>query len=258
MRIRSGWYRGEVLHHRFRPVQHRFVYRVDSCLFDVDELELLASRCRWFSLNRFNLYSFYYRDFATGDGQSPREYLDTLMAAQELAVPARAELLCYPRILGFTFNPLAVYYCYDAQDRLYAVLYEVSNTFGQRHSYLIPAKDGDAEAPVLRQCCDKGFYVSPFIPMQARYHFRLSRPGERLSVAIRETDAEGALLHAVFRGRRRPFSDRALLASFARLPLMTLRVVVAIHWQALKLYIKGMRVLPRPAEPDRPVSRIDN
>lgn len=255
--LRSALYRGEVLHHRFRPVRHRFVYRVDSFLFDLDELESTAARCRLFSVNRFNLFSFYFRDFGVGSDQSPRDYLRGLLAEHQLPEPARAQLLCYPRILGYTFNPLSIYYCYDRDDHLYAVLYEVSNTFGQRHSYLIPAgDDAPGKAAVLRQQCDKGFYVSPFIPMQARYHFRLHRPGERLAVAIRETDRDGALLHAVFRGARRPMTDRELMASFCRLPLMTLRVVLAIHWQALKLYIKGMRILPRPDEPEQPVTRI--
>ena len=255
--LRSALYRGEVLHRRFRPVHHRFVYRVDSFLFDLDELSAVASRCRLFSLNRFNLFSFYFRDFGLGSGQSPNDYLQALLAEHGVAAAARAELLCYPRILGYTFNPLSVYYCYDASDELYAVLYEVSNTFGQRHSYLIPAdKERSSRSSVLRQQCDKGFYVSPFIPMQARYHFRLRRPDERLAVAIRETDQDGALLHAVFRGERRALSDRALLASFCRLPFMTVKVMLAIHWQALKLYIKGMRILPRPAEPDQPVTRI--
>ena len=255
--LRSAIYRGEVLHHRFRPVQHRFVYRVDSFLFDLDELSAAASRCRLFSLNRFNLFSFYFRDFGLGSSQSPKDYLQALLAEHGVTPAARAELLCYPRILGYTFNPLSVYYCYDSSDQLYAVVYEVSNTFGQRHSYLIPAaKERGSHSEVLRQQCDKCFYVSPFIPMDARYHFRLRRPAERLAVAIRETDKDGALLHAVFRGERRPLCDRELLASFCRLPLMTVKVMLAIHWQALKLYIKGMRILPRPAEPDQPVTRI--
>ncbi|MGB1907143.1 MAG: DUF1365 family protein, partial [Spongiibacter sp.] len=118
-------------------------------------------------------------------------------------------------------------------------------------------KTEQQQADYLRQACDKGFYVSPFIPMEARYHFRLRRPDEQLLLAIRETENQQALLHAVFRGERQPLSDRSLLGSFCRLPMMTLRIVLAIHWQAAKLFIKGLRILPRPDEPERRISRTE-
>ena len=254
----SALYRGEVLHHRFRPVKHRFRYRIDSFLFDLDKLEQDAARCRLLSMNRFNLFSFHYRDFGAGDGRAPKDYLQQTLREHGIEEPLyRAELLCYPRILGYTFNPLSVYYCYNASNDIFAVLYEVSNTFGQRHSYLITAT-GEGQKEIIRQRCDKAFYVSPFIPMEATYHFRLRKPGPRLAVAIRETEDGKALLHAVFRGVRHTLNDWNLLGSFFRLPFMTASVMVAIHWQALKLYIKGMRILPRPAEPKYPVSRNDS
>lgn len=253
----SALYRGEVLHHRLRPVRHRFRYRVDSTLFDLSTLEEDAKRCRLLSLNRFNLFSFHYADYGDGSGQAPRDYLANCLHSHGIHTPLqRAQLLCYPRILGFTFNPLSVYYAYDAEDALFAILYEVSNTFGQRHGYLIPVSPSQ-QHKIIRQRCPKGFYVSPFIPMTAHYHFRLSRPGENLALAIRETDAGQGLLHAVFHGRRAALNDRHLLGSFLRLPFMTLWLVLAIHWQALRLFIKGMRVLPRPAEPKSSITRID-
>ena len=254
----SALYRGEVLHHRFRPVRHRFRYRIDSFLFDLNELDQVAARCRLFSLNRFNLFSFYYADFGAGNGQAPKDYLQKTLRENGIEEPLqRAELLCYPRILGYTFNPLSVYYCYNASDDLFTVVYEVSNTFGQRHSYLIPVSSPH-QHEIIRQRCDKAFYVSPFIPMEATYHFRLRKPGRRLTVAIRETEADKALLHAVFRGTRQALNDRSLLVSFLRLPFMTASVMLSIHWQALRLYIKGVRILPRPTEPKHPVSRSDS
>jgi hypothetical protein len=143
-------------------------------------------------------------------------------------------------MFGYAFNPLSVYYCHDAEDRIEAVLYEVRNTFGGRHSYLIPAGGG----PIIRQEAAKRFHVSPFIDMEATYRFRLSAPGERLSVSIRESDAEGPLLNAAFAGAAEEISDRALLSAFFRYPLMTAKVIAAIHFEALKLLAKGLRLRP--------------
>ena len=256
--LHSAIYDGEVMHHRFRPRKHRFVYRIASFLFDVDELPLLAQRCRLFSLNRFNLYSFYQRDIGDGSGESPRHYLEKTLGEHGIdETLSRASLLCYPRILGYTFNPLSVYFCYNADDELFTVLYEVSNTFGQRHSYLMPIAPADRAKTIIRQQCDKNFYVSPFIAMAARYHFRINRPGDSLCLAIRETEDDKALLHAVFRGDRQALNDRQLLRHFCRMPLMTIKVMLAIHWQAAKLFLKGIKLVPRPAEPARAISRID-
>lgn len=253
----SAIYRGEVMHHRFRPRRHRFRYPVHSFLFDVDCLSDLDRRLRLFSLDRFNLFSFYRRDFGAGENESPRAYLTRTLQDHGIQTPIeRAALLCYPRILGFTFNPLSVYYCYDSEDGLFAVLYEVSNTFGERHSYLIDVPARERHNNVVRQSCDKDFYVSPFIPMAMRYHFRLQRPGNQLAVAIRETDHEGGLLHAVFTGQRRPLNDAQLARCFLRLPFMTVRIVAAIHWQALKLFLKGVKLVPKNHEPDSAISRI--
>lgn len=251
-------YSGEVMHHRFRPRRHRFVYSVRSFLFDIDQLGSVAQRCRFFSLNRFNLYSLYFRDFGDGSGRSLRDYLQSTLQKHGISEPLqRAQLLCYPRILGYAFNPLSVYYCYNEANEVYAVLHEVSNTFGERHSYLIPVPEAERNRPVIRQHCDKNFYVSPFIPMDCRYHFRLQLPGERLSVAIRQTENNQALLHAVFQGQRRALNDQQLLRGFFALPLMTLKVTAAIHWQALKIFLKGIKLVPKSDEPPEPVSRID-
>ncbi|WP_339677673.1 DUF1365 family protein [uncultured Zhongshania sp.] len=251
-------YCGEVMHHRFYPRKHRFVYRMSSFLFDLDKLDETARRCKLFSFNRFNFFSFYNRDVGNGSGEAPREYLERTLLEHGVNTPLKsASLLCYPRILGFTFNPLSVYYCYGDDLQLFAILYEVSNTFKQRHTYLIPVSESDQGKGIVRQQCDKNFYVSPFIPMAVRYHFRMHLPTERISLAIRETEHEKPLLHAVFRGERRPFSDRELLRNFISLPLMTIKAVVGIHWEALRLFIKGVKLVPRPAEPKASVSRIE-
>jgi DUF1365 family protein len=158
-----------------------------------------------------------------------------------------------PRVLGTLFNPLSLFWCHDAAGSLRAVLYEVNNTFGQRHSYLIPVTE---DAVPVRQECDKAFYVSPFMDMGLRYRFRLLPPAERVAVAIEVRDADGTVLTAALTARRRELSDAALLAGFARHPLLGAQVLGAIHWEAAKLWRKGLRTRARPAPPPAPISII--
>jgi len=152
------------------------------------------------------------------------------------------------------FNPLSVFFCHGKEGALRAVLYEVNNTFGQRHSYLIPL-DGPVEG-TIRQECAKRFYVSPFMDMALRYRFRLTPPGEKLGLAIEVSDQRGTLLTAGLSARRRTLTDAALLRGFLRHPLMAAQVLGGIHWEALKLWRKGMRVRPRPAPPPAPISIV--
>ncbi|RCK47843.1 DUF1365 domain-containing protein [Thalassospira profundimaris] len=254
----SALYEGVVTHHRLRPKRHKLRYSVFSFLLDLDEIDDLSSRLRLFSRNRFNLFSFHDRDHADGANTNLRHRMETLLGRHGLGDCAhKIRLLCYPRLLGFVFNPLSVYFCYRADATIGAVLYEVSNTFGDRHSYLIPVGEhGLDDKGVLRQSCAKGFYVSPFIDMVADYHFRIRVPGENVAVTIRETDAKGAFLTAAFVGDRNALSDRKLFGAFIRYPLMTLKVVAGIHWEALHLWRKGMTFHKRPAPPQDAVTYV--
>lgn len=246
-------YHGVVAHRRLKPVGHRFAYPVFSMLLDLDRLGETASSLRLFSRNRFNLFSFFDRDYADETGEPVADRIRKILTGAGFAGDGRIRLLCYPRILGYAFNPLAVYYCEDARGRLEAVLYEVRNTFGGKHSYLV-AVEGDA--PVIRQAADKVFHVSPFMDMDQRYNFCLTRPGERLAVAIRQTDAEGPILDASFSGARETMTDGALLRAFLRYPLMTVKVIAAIHFEAAKLFAKGLRPRKATREPETPVSVV--
>lgn len=245
----AALYTGKVMHARMKPVAHRFTYEVFSTLLDLDRLEEAARASSFFSVGRFNLVSFFEKDHGRRDGSSLRAHVNGLLREAGLAAPARVMLLCYPRILGFTFNPLSVYWCYDARGALAALVYEVRNTFGEMHTYVAPVRAGEVSAAGVRQARDKIFYVSPFMDMDMRYHFRLQPPGDRIGVRILETDAEGPILAATFSGSRRPFTTRALVAACARLPFLTLKIVAAIHVEALRLWIKGLRLRPRPAPP---------
>lgn len=240
-------YCGDVMHARLKPIGHRFVYRVLNLLIDLDRLPEANRRSRLFAVNRASLYSFHERDHGQRDGTSLAAYIRGLARAEGVDLNGgKILLLCYPRLLGYVFNPLSIYYGYHRDGRLALVVYEVRNTFGEQHSYICAVRPGELSASGLRQACAKRFYVSPFIDMDMRYHFRLSQPGDDLKVRILETDRDGALLAATFYGRIRPLTTPHLLAAFLALPLVTLKVLGAIHYEAAWLWLKGLRLRPRP------------
>jgi DUF1365 family protein len=249
----SSLYFGTVVHQRLRPVRHELSYRVFSLLLDLDEIPALARRLRLFSHNRFNLLSFHDRDHGGRRAEPIRPHVEAQLARAGIALeggPIR--LLCFPRVLGYVFNPLSIYFCHHRGGALRAVLYEVSNTFGEQHGYLIPVDQEQGE--IVRQSCAKEFYVSPFMAMECRYEFRLTPPAERLAVFIRQSDRDGPLLHASLEGSRAPISDATLFGALLRYPLMTVKVIAGIHWEALRLWRKGLRIVPRPAPPREAVT----
>lgn len=225
------------MHHRLRP-NLRFTARTASVLLDIDALAETAGRLRLLSYNRFNLFSFDDRDHGPRDGSPLRPWIDGLLAGNGLPRAARVRLLCYPRMLGYVFNPLSVYFCEDASGALFAIVHEVKNTFGEQHPYVLPAtaKDG-----VVRQACAKRFYVSPFLPLAGAYRFLIRPPGERVSIVIRQSGPDGLQLIASLTGDRAPLTDRELVRVFLRFPLMTFKVMGSILWQGLKLWLRGAR-----------------
>ncbi len=255
----SALFAGEVMHRRLKPLRHRLAYRMCYFLLDLDEVAELDRGNRLFGYNRRALFSF--RDADHGDGQSHtgalREWIDTILTENGMQAGGRIRLLCLPRMFGYAFNPLTVWFCDRKDGSLQAVLYEVRNTFRQKHHYLIPVSPDEAARSrgMLRQRADKAFYVSPFIEMEQQYQFRVRLPDQdRVAVAIRESDPTGPLLHAAFSGSRREITDRSLALTALVFPLMTLKVIAGIHWEALKLWFKGARFISRPAPPERTVS----
>jgi len=255
----STLYVGRVTHQRLRPARHRLGYRVFSMLVDVDELPALSRKLRLFSFNRFNLFSLHERDYGAGDGLALRSYVEQQLQAAGLRTGGAIRLLSMPRILGHVFNPLSVYFCDHPEGGLQAVLYEVSNTFGQRHSYLIPVNEAERHGQRIEQHCAKHFHVSPFLDLDMRYAFRIELPDARrqgLCVGITASDIEGPVLAARFEAQRRPLGDAALALVFCSHPLLTLKVVAAIHWEALRLWAKGVRMRSCPPAPAQPVSIV--
>jgi DUF1365 family protein len=243
----ASLYFGDVMHARLKPLGHRFSYRVMSLLIDLDRLNAANGQSPLFGVNRPALYSFRESDHGNRDGSSLRAYVQHQAAQHGIDLAGgKVLLLCYPRLLGYTFNPLSAYFCYRADGALALIIYEVRNTFGDIQAYILPVAPDQISVAGVRQQQDKLFYVSPFIEMAMRYHFHVSPPGPKVKLRILETDREGPVLAATFNGCREALTTAALLRSFFALPLVTFKIVAAIHWEALRLWIKGARLLPRP------------
>ena len=242
----AALYVGDVMHARLKPMGHRFSYRVMSLMIDLDQLADADQMSPLFGVNRAALYSFHEADHGRRDGSSLRAWAQLRAAERGIDLTGgRVLLLCYPRLLGYTFNPLSVYFCYRADGALALLIYEVRNTFGDIHPYVLPVLSGEISDAGVRQQQDKLFYVSPFIEMAMRYQFRVLPPGERVQLRILETDREGPVLAATFDGRYRMLNTRELLRAFFALPLVTMKITAAIHWEALRLWLKGARLVPR-------------
>ncbi len=238
----SSLYKGYVDHARRRPKRHKLRYRVFSLLLDLDELNEINQTSRVFGVNRRALLSFWERDHGEGAETGLKGWVAShVEKAGFSAGDMSVRVLCYPRILGYVFNPLTVYYCYDAKGDLMVTLHEVHNTFDEKHIYVLPAfVDGRGH---VRQQTEKRMYVSPFTEMEGQYQFDLRPPGEDIRVFIGLSDAEGPLLSASFEGEREAWSDRALLLTFLQYPLMTLKVTIGIHYEALKLWWKKVPII---------------
>lgn len=245
MNVFSCLYSGSIMHRRLHPRMHRFRYRAWWLMLDIDELPDLCRRTHLLSHNRFNVLSLHDRDYGSGGSDLSQDVRDRLARAGMQAADTRVFLLTTPRILGFGFNPLSVYFCMREDDELAAVIYEVHNTYAERHSYVLPAHTSDNG--ILRHSADKTFYVSPFLPMPMRYTFRLRPPGERIDLAISVAASGVTTLHASLEGRRRPLNVSQLLWVLAAQPLSALKVIAAIHWEALRLWLKDLPIYPRPA-----------
>ncbi|MEM9430393.1 MAG: DUF1365 domain-containing protein [Pseudomonadota bacterium] len=237
-------YRGHVMHMRLRPRRHQLRMPVFTTLIDLDRVaDVTGPVLRW---NRPGLFSIQTRDHGPRDGSPLRPWVDREMARAGLPRAERVEMLSFPRCLGYAFNPLTVYYAYDAGG-LAALIYEVKNTFGGQIAYVLPA--GAKEGGHYRQRQGKEMYVSPFIDMDQVYRFTIDTPGERLALRIRQAGPEGETLIATLTGRAEPLTSATLLRAAAAYPLMSQRVMANIHLHALRLYLKGVPFL-RP-EPDQ-------
>jgi DUF1365 family protein len=243
-------YPGKVMHQRLKPFGHRFSYSVFALLVDVDRLGELGRLSRLLAVNRPGLLSFRESDHVEAEGETLRCFADRLLARAGVEVrAARILLLAYPRMFGYVFNPISTYFAYDAAGELLAIIYAVRNTFGERHSYVAPVLPGEASPAGIRQTRTKIFHVSPFIEMGMRYHFRILPPGKTVRLRIHETAGSEPLLAATFNGDAMALTGSNLALYLLRFPFMTLKVMAGIHWEALKLWLKGARFHTSPPPP---------
>ena len=234
--MNSCIYNGVVTHQRFKPVKHSLKYKTFSLLIDLDEIEILDKNISIFSLNKFNIFSFYIKDHGERDGSSIKQWvLKTVKKFHISNNITKIKLLCYPRIFGYVFNPLSIFYCYE-KDNLKAIFYEVKNTFNEQHTYVFTVNDS---SKIITQQCKKKFYVSPFIEMDTFYNFRLTEPDESIRILIKQTDKEGKVLVACQTGKRQIMSLKQLIINFFTHPMMTFKNMVSIHYEALRLWKKG-------------------
>ena len=190
--MNSCIYNGIVSHRRFKPVKHSLNYKTFSLLLDLDEIESLAKNISIFSLNKFNIFSFYDKDHGARDGSSLKDWvLENIKKFNISHNVTKIKLLCYPRIFGYVFNPLSIFYCYE-ENKLKAIFYEVKNKFNEQHTYIFKIKDDEK----IEQKCKKKFYVSPFMDMETYYNFKLLTPNEKLSVFIKQSDEKETVLTA--------------------------------------------------------------
>ena len=233
--MNSCIYNGEVTHTRFKPVRHFLKYKTFSLLIDLDEINLLDKSIGIFSHNKFNIFSFYDKDHGDRDGGNLKDWvISNLKKFRIKENITNIKVLCYPRILGYVFNPLSIFYCYE-KDKLVAIFYEVKNTFNEQHTYIFKIKNNEE----IIQKCRKKFYVSPFMDMETFYNFKLLNPKDKLSVFIKQTDADGTILTATQTGDKKEFSFKQLAINFIKYPLMTIKIISSIHYEALLLWKKG-------------------
>jgi len=244
---------GQVMHRRLRPAAHSFVYPVYFCLLPLSRLDLAAGAV--FSLNRFNLFSFHFADHGARDGSHPLPWIRHLLQENGIVADGEIWLQCFPRVLGFVFNPVSFWFCHNRRGEQVAILAEVNNTFGERHNYLLAPHDGrpleDGES-IERH---KVFHVSPFMAVAGFYRFRFDRKAGWRRARIDHGDADGDLLQTAISGEAQALSTRALLKAFFAYPLLTLGVVLRIHWQAFHLWRKRVPFFAKPQPPIKETSR---
>ena len=236
-------YNGNVIHKRFKPKEHFFKYSVFSLFIDLAELNEIEKKINFFSYNKFNLISFFDIDHGPRNGSSIEDWVKQNLQGIGISnKQVKIRLLCYPRIFGYVFNPLSIFFVYDENDHLISILYEVKNTFGEQHTYVFKTEKG---RNLIENSCNKKFHVSPFIEMECKYYFKILIPENKLSVIINQSDDTGKLLYASQDGIKKKLNSKNLILSYITHPLMTFKIIGAIHYEALKLWLKGIKFVKK-------------
>ena len=248
MNSKSAIYECEVMHHRLSPKVHCFSYRLFYLWLDLDELDTLSERLTLFKRNRRSLFSFFDADHILKSAADTKS--NVLQVIQEAGVDTSAihkvRLLTFPRVLGYIFNPVCFYYCFDADEQPVCAVAEVTNTFHEQKPYVLTAQEGDR----FRLITPKHFYVSPFFNLELNFDFKLRLPQDNLEIHVDDRHGDERVILTSLIGKRRELTDGALLLCTFKYPLLTLRVIFLIHWHALRLWMKGLRVYRKADKPE--------
>lgn len=243
-------YAGIVRHVRHVKPRRKFAYRLWMLAVDLDDLDALAARSRVFRHNQFGLISIVDADHGPRDGSPLRPWVEQALTENGLQeFGARIRLMTMPRIVGYAFNPISFYFCSNDVGRLGAVLHQVKNTFADQVGYLIPVAEASGQ---IRQHVAKSMHVSPFFDMQGHYDFRFSRLDERFRMTIRYgADAKRMTVAMILNSTI--FSDRNMLKLLGRMPLIALKVIAAIHWEAISTWVAGAKFYREPKVGHQPI-----
>lgn len=252
----SGLYCGDVIHRRFRPKKHLLRYRIFSLLIDLDKMDELEQASCLLSINKFNLVSFHEKDYGDQSGKLKEYILGEVATRLPVIRIEKIYLLTMPRVLGYVFNPLSIYFCYEADATLRAIVYEVSNTFGQRHNYVFNIDQSGRRS--YNHECDKDFYVSPFLEMDLQYRFTITDPAHSFSLSIQALRNSDIVMNAVQNMTFQELSTINLARVFVSIPFMTLKVIAGIHIEALWLWLNGVRLVPKTASVDKATRYMRN
>jgi hypothetical protein len=247
--FRSSLFSTVLVHQRSLPFKHRFKYFLISLYIFYDELKSLDKSISFFSYNKFNLFSFHENDHGYRDHRSLKQFVSDILSKNSIKYNnLKFGILCFPRILGYVFNPLSVIFCFEKDD-LIAILYEVKNTSNEQHTYCFVNKNSSIKS-IYKHSCKKFFYVSPFIEMNCYYKFSTKIPSNKFSLLIEQFNTKDEkVLFASQIGKRKYFSPATILKSFFTNPLMTFRVIFGIHYQALRIFFKGGKYYSRNKKP---------
>jgi DUF1365 family protein len=256
----AGLYAGTLRHRRFRPRQHDFTYKLFMAWLDIDRIPESMAQSPWTSYNRFNWASFNERDHFGDPGFSLRERVVQDARAHGVPLPdGPIFLLTHLRYLGYCFNPISFFFCYDGNGLLDTVLAEVNSTFGESRNYWLWPRNRQPSANALHYRCPKTMHVSPFMDMNLDYEFVLTEPADKLVAHMNTIERESAFettmpfFDATLTLKRQPWTSRNLGRLLLRHPWMTASVIGAIHWQALRLFLKRVPVFTHPARVRPPV-----
>ena len=250
--FRSSVYECRVMHHRLAPKEHRFSHRVFMFWLDLDELDALNARLPFFGRNRFNVYGYYDKDHLSQSGESTKSNIQTWLRRRDVDCREddRIMLLTFPRVFGYVFNPVSFYLCFRETGESVCAIAEVGNTFREMKRFLLPKPEPGAGG-AFELIAPKHFYVSPFSNLEVKFNFRLRTPGERLALCVDDYDGADQLLRTRLTGRRSALSGGRLAWLSLKYPLLTMKVILLIHWHALALYWKKVPFFRKAAHPER-------